>query len=199
MMRKVLGLFLVWLIAVGVSMALPPPASAAVEAPKITLERVEVAHYWDFYLDAKEKRGSPMDLVFVFNIENPNSFNVKLEDMKFTVAFDPGFDIVTVTSPYESFYIPAETTSQLRVHATFDSYTAMLSLLVTGGFKLQELNVKAPDQLKNWWDGIKDFKFKIKVTEGTAFFTAYPGFWSGLFMSPGEEKMLSNFEAQFPK
>lgn len=194
MVRKAVSLFLTLLVLVSVGMVLSstasakePKGAAAVQAPNITLERVEIAHYWSpFFLDAKEKRGSVMDLAFVFNIENPNKSNIKLEDLKFTVNFEPGFDIITVTTN-ENFYIPGKTTNQLRVYATFDAFTTRLSLLVTGGNKLQELKISAEDQLKNWWDGIQDFKFKIKVTEGTATFYT------------GKETILSSFEAQFPQ
>ncbi|MFN3477720.1 MAG: hypothetical protein ACK4Z6_09280, partial [Candidatus Methylomirabilales bacterium] len=38
-----------------------PLLAAELKVPKVELERVEVAHYWPFFLDTKEKRGSPLD------------------------------------------------------------------------------------------------------------------------------------------
>jgi hypothetical protein len=63
----------------------------------------------------------------------------------------------------------------------------MLSLLVTSGHRLQEMNVKAPDLLKKWWEGIADFNFPIQVKEGSATFV-YPD---------GKSETLA-FEGTFP-
>jgi hypothetical protein len=170
-MRKALLFITVFLLLASMGMAgcAPAPTPAPeLKPPVIKLERVEIAHYWPFYLETKERRGSPLDLAFIFAIENPNDFKVMLDHFKFTVAFE-GFDVNTV-NVYEDSYIPAKTTNYLRVHASFDAFTTLLSLLVTGGFKLQEKGVKAPDQVKNWWEGIQDFAFPIQVKEGAATF-----------------------------
>lgn len=160
--------------------------AAKVVPPRVTLERVDIAHYWPFYLDAKERRGAPLDLAFVFAIENPNDFNVMLDGLSFSVVFEPGFTVNTITS-YDTMYIPPKKTNHLRVHGIFDAYTTLLSLLVTGGFRLQQMGVKAPDQLKAWWEGIQDFKFTVQVTEGTANFASDQG------------DTLVAFEGSFPK
>ncbi len=189
-MRKFLILFVILLISAGLGIVGCAPAIvkpvAKLQTPKVELERVEIAHYWPFFLDAKERRGSPLDLAFVYNIHNPNDFTVMLDDLKFTVAFEPGFEVNTVFV-YEDMYIPAKTTNQLRVHASFDAYTTLLSLLVTGGYRLQEMGVKAPDQIKSWWEKVQDFGFKIEVRNGTAGFTSEYG------------DTLATFEATFPK
>ena len=161
-------------------------AAGPVQAPKIELQRVEIAHYWPFHLDMKERRGSPLDLAFVFGIENPNDASVTLEEFQFTVAFEPRFEVNTL-SVYEKMSIPPRATNQLRVHAAFDAYTTLLSLLVTGGFRLQEAGVKAPDQVKAWWEKVSDFGFEIAVTNGVASFTSDRG------------ETLAYFQATFPK
>ncbi|MGH7408535.1 MAG: hypothetical protein ACREKF_11095 [Candidatus Methylomirabilales bacterium] len=161
-------------------------AAGPVQAPKIELQRVEIAHYWPFHLDMKERRGSPLDLAFVFGVENPNNTTITLEELRFTIAFEPGFELNTV-NVYEKMSIPPRTTNQLRVHAAFDAYTAALSLLVTGGFRLQQAGIKAPDQLKAWWEKISDFEFQIAVTNGTAAFSSDRG------------DSLAHFQATFPK
>lgn len=157
-----------------------------VEAPKVELERVEVAHYWPFYLEAKERRGSPMDLAFILWVNNPNNFDVMLDELGFTVTLEPGFEVNTI-NVYEKMYIPPKRTNQLRVHVALDAYTTMLSLLVTGGFRLQEMGVKPQDQLKAWWDKVGDFGFKISVTNGTAMFDSERG------------QTLAYFQGEFPK
>jgi hypothetical protein len=152
----------------------------------VELERVEVAHYWPFFLDTKERRGSPLDLAFVYGIQNRSDTTVTLEELQFTIAFEPGFEVNTV-SVYERMSVPPQTTNQLRVHAAFDAYTTLLNLLVTGGYRLQEAGVKAPDQLKLWWEKIPDFGFGIRVLNGKAMFTSSSG------------SLLVPFEASFPK
>ena len=157
---------------------------AAVKAPVVKLERVDIANYWSFYLDAKEKRGSALNLAFVFSMENPNNYKVMLDDLKFTVSFEE-FEVNTITY-YDDNYIPAKSTDHLRINAAFDSYTTMLLLLVSKGHRLQELDVKAPDLLKKWWDDIQDFKFPIMVN-GTA-----------TFVGPDGKNMIVPFEGTFP-
>lgn len=189
-MRRAVIKLMVFLL-LGVSLAVAgcatmPMAGGPAQAPQVELQRVEVAHYWPFFLDTKERRGSPLDLAFVYGLRNPNDTTVTLEELRFTIAFEPGFELNTV-SVYEQMSIPPQTTNQLRVHASFDAYTALLSLLVTGGYRLQQVGVKAPDQLKMWWEKIPDFGFGIRVTNGVATFATPSG------------SLLVPFEASFPK
>jgi hypothetical protein len=157
---------------------------AAAKAPVVKLERVDIANYWSFYLDAKEKRGSALNLAFVFSMENPNNYKVMLDDMKFTVSFEE-FEVNTITY-FDDNYIPAKTTDHLRINGAFDPYSMMVLLLVSKGHRLQEMNVKAPDLVKKWWEEIQDFKFPIMVS-GTA-----------TFVGPDGKNMIVPFEGTFP-
>jgi hypothetical protein len=157
---------------------------AAGKAPVMKLERVDIANYWEFYLDAKEKRGSALNLAFVFSMENPNNFKVMLDDLKFTVSFEE-FEVNTITY-FDDNYIPAKTTDRLRINGAFDPYSMMILLLVSKGHRLQEMNVKAPDLVKKWWEDIQDFKFPITVN-GTA-----------TFVGPDGKNMIVPFEGTFP-
>ncbi len=152
--------------------------------PKVSLEMVEVAHYWGWwYYSNKVKpttgkagnHGAPLDLAFIFNIENPNPYPVELESLKFTVAFEE-FDLNTVSST-DSQWIPAGKTNQLRVHAMFDGRQSLLSLLVVGGFKLKDKTGSAGPgaalkQLATWWEKVPEYGFPISVKEGAAVFKA---------------------------
>lgn len=161
-------------------LAVSPAFSAgSIKPPKIELENIEVAHYWGFWHYSKKvepthgkpfEAGAPLDLAFVFNITNPNPFPVRLDELKFSIAFE-GFDLNSVTA-YETMWIPPVKTNQYRVHAMFDAATAFLSLGVTGGFKLKEMNVGPWEQLEKWWTGIQEFSFPIAVTNGTASFSS---------------------------
>ena len=155
------------------------PAADAFKPPVITLDHVEVAHYWGWWYYAKSVEptkgtagdyGAPLDTAFVFNLENPNPYPVKLESFSFTVAFDE-FD-VNAPSAIEAQWIPAGKTNQLRVHSIIDARQSLLSLMVTGGFKLQEKGVTAFDQLEKWWTGAPEFSFPVHVNGGAAVFSA---------------------------
>lgn len=166
---------------------------AAAKAPVIKLERIEIANYWGYYLDGildKEgklsagRRGAPLVLSFVYSIQNPNTFKIMLDDLKFTVAFE-GFELNTLTF-FDDNYIPGKTTDYLRFNGTFDYNTANLALLVTSGHRLQEMNVKSADLLKKWWEGISDFNFPITVNG------------AGNFEGPDGKMIVVPFEATFP-
>jgi hypothetical protein len=165
-----------------------------VKAPVVKLERVEIASYFGFYLDeildkegkpTGKKRGAPLILSFVYSIHNPNPFNILLNDFKFGVAFE-GFDLNTLTF-FDTNYIPGKKTDHFRYNGTFDYNSAILSLSVTGGMKLKEMNTNPAEQLKKWWEGIADFSFPITVN-GTA-----------NFVGPDGKTIIVPFEGTFPE
>ncbi len=167
--------------------------AAAAKPPMVKLDRIEIASYWGYYLDGildKEgkltaaRRGAPLVLSFVFSVQNPNPFKIMLDDFKFTVAFE-GFELNTLTF-FDDNYIPANSTDYFRYNGTFDHNTAQGALMVAHGHRLLEMNVKAPELLKKWWEGISDFTFPITVN-GTANFVA-----------PDGKTTIVPFEATFP-
>ena len=154
-------------------------APEKIEPPVITLDHVEIAHYWGWWYFAKDVAptkgaagdyGAPLDMAFVFNLENPNPYPVRLESLGFTVAFED-FD-VNVPSVIETQWIPAGKTNQLRVHSIIDGRQTLLSLMVTSGFKLKEKGLSAFDQLEKWWTGAPEFTFPVHVNGGAAVFSA---------------------------
>jgi hypothetical protein len=160
------------------------PSQSNFMAPKVSLDYAEVAHYWGWWYYAKKIEptvgtagdyGAPLDLAFVFNVENPNSYPIKLNDIKFTVAFEE-FDLNTVNSTAVQ-WIPPGKVNQIRVHAMFDGRQSLLSLLVVGGFQLKEKTGSAGagaalKQLGAWWEAVPEFGFPIYVKEGSAVFKA---------------------------
>ncbi len=149
------------------------------KAPTVTLDSMEVAHYWGWWYYAKAvaptkgtagNYGAPLDLAFIFNIENPNPFPVMLESLKFTVAFEE-FDLNSLSST-EIQWIPAGKTNQVRVHAMFDGEQSRLSLMLVGAIKLKGKGTDALTQLEKWWTGIPQFAFPVHVKEGAAVFKA---------------------------
>lgn len=185
----------------------PVPTEKNFEAPVVTLESMEVAHafgYWYFSKKTKTTKGkpdnvgAPLDLAFTFNIENPNPYPVMLEDIKFTVAFEE-FELNTVNSTATQWvppgkskkcifskWVPTGKTNQVKVHAHFDVRQSLLSLLVTGGFKLKEQGTNAWAALERWWVGIPKYEIPVNVKGGAAVFKA-----NGLVK-------VSQFNATFP-
>jgi hypothetical protein len=149
------------------------------KAPVVTLNLVEIPYYTGWWYFAKSVEptkgdagdyGAPLAVAYIFDIQNPNSFPVMMDGFKFTIAFD-GFDVNTVSSP-EVQWIPPGKTNQVRVTAVSDARAALLSLMVTGGFKLKEIGLSPWDQLEKWWRGAKDYNLNIEVKEGSAVFKA---------------------------
>ena len=171
----------------------PKPTEENMVLPTVTLNSVELPYYTGWWYFSKKVEptkgkagnyGAPLGLAFIYDIENPNPFPVQLEGFQFTVAFD-GFDLNTVSAP-ETQWIPPGMTNQLRVNATFDARAALLSLLVTGGFKLKEKGMSPWDALEKWWTSVSEYSLPIEVKEGSA-----------IFKADGLVKVVS-FNATFP-
>lgn len=151
------------------------PTEENFKPPVITLENMEVAHafgYWYFSNKVKPTKGkpdnvgAPLDLAFTFNVENPNPYPIELKELKFTVAFED-FELNTVGTDAAQ-WIPPGMTNQVRVHAHFDVRQSLLSLLVTGGFKLKEEGMNAWQALEKWWIGIPNYEIPVQVKGGSA-------------------------------
>ena len=143
--------------------------------PQVTLERVEVASTFP-WVDLPAR--TPLALGFVFNINNPSGYNVMLDNMKFSFSFEvtPEY-YVELNTPvsYDRIYFPPQTSSQYRIVSVMDSAVINGKLAVTQGVKLQALNLKPADTIKNWYEKIGDFAFGIKVLEGMAVFSSEKG------------------------
>ncbi len=173
------SLFIIVAFMTGCAGLIAKPTESNFKAPVVTLDSMEVAHafgYWYFSNKVKTTKGkpdnvgAPLELAFTFNIENPNSYPVLLEDIKFSIAFED-FDLNTVNSSAAQ-WIPPGKTNQIMVPAHFDVRQSLLSLLVTGGFKLKEKKTNAWAALERWWLGIPNYEIPIHVKGGAAVFKA---------------------------
>lgn len=154
----------------------------ALEAPVITLERVDVASIQPFFVKPRiefksEKEpgkelaaGAILNLAYIFNIKNPNKEPLMLDEMTFTTLFE-GFEVNTAFY-YEDSWIPGGKTNQVRVVVTNETLPTIGSLSVGAGNveKLKEMKVGAGAIAKKWWESIGDFSFPIEVVGGTALF-----------------------------
>ena len=155
--------------------------------PTLTLDRVEIQSYFPW---ADLPARTPMALGFLFNVKNPSGYNIKLDNIKFTVSFEAAPDqYIEIATPtyYDQTYFPPNTTSQYRIVSIMDSVTMRLTLLVAQAPKIQVLNLKADDVIKNWYSKIGDFGFGIKISEGMAVFSTDKG------------DVFVPFEGTFPK
>ena len=185
----------------------PKPTQKNFEVPVVTLDSMEVAHafgYWYFSNKVKPTKGkpdnvgAPLELAFIFNIENPNAYPVKLESLKFSIAFEE-FDLNTVESTETMWVPPGKSrkcifskwkptgmSNQIRVLAMFDTRQTLLTLLLPGAMKLSEKKISPWQALEKWWNGAPDFSFPVYVKEGAA-----------IFKADGLTKVIT-FKATFP-
>jgi len=186
---RLFKLVLATTLAIGTLMACKPGLLPTDDAgkPQISLERVEVVSTFPW---ADPPGRTPLALGFVFNIHNPGTYNVMLDNLKFAYAFEvnPTYYVeMNVPVSYDRIYFPPKTASQYRIVNIIDSAVIMGKLAVTQGSKLQELNLKPADLIKDWYSKIGDFSFGIRVTEGMAVFASDKG------------DIFVPFEGAFPK
>ncbi len=156
------------------------PTAANFREPAIRLASFEVPQYDGFWYFSKEvqptkgdagDRGAPLPLSFLFEIQNPNPYPVLLEGFRFTVAFDRDFEVVTLNNQ-DACWIPGGMTDQVRVSTMITVRSALLSLLVTGGYKLKDRGWNAWQALERWWKGVPEYAVPVTVMEGAAMFSA---------------------------
>jgi len=184
-MKKRLALMTVLLFGLGVvlsSCALlkTKPTEDNFKDPVIRLESFMVPQYDGYWYFSKEvkptkgdagDRGAPLPMTFLFSVENPNPYPILLEGFKFTVGFDKGFDLVTVHND-DSYWIPADKTDQIRSTTMITVRSALLSVLVTGGYKLKDKGWTPWQALERWWNGVPELSVPVTVHEGAFTFTA---------------------------
>jgi hypothetical protein len=172
----------------------------ALDAPVITLERVDVASIQPFFvkprIEYKDEKdpgkelaaGAILNLAYIFNIKNPNKEPLMLDELTFSTVFE-GFEVNTAFS-YEDSWIPGGKTNQLRVVVTNETLPTIGSLSVGSGNveKLKEMKVGAGAITKKWWDSVGDFSFPIEVVGGTA-----------LFKTEKDKEIRSVFVGKFEK
>lgn len=156
------------------------PTATNFKSPVITLASFEVPQYDGYwYFSSKTKptkgkagnRGAPLPMSFLFDIQNPNPYPVLLEGIKFTVAFDDEFQLVTVNND-DSYWLPAGKTDQVRCTTMITARSALLSLLVTGGYQLKARGWSPWKALERWWTGVPNYSVPVKVAEGAFTFNA---------------------------
>ena len=174
-----LSVFVVATLLMGCAGIAVKPTEKNFKAPIVTLSHVEVQNYWGWWYYSKKVKptkgtagdyGAPINLAFIFEIENPNEYPVMMENIQFTMGFED-FDLNTIIAN-EAMWIPAGKTNEIRLNSLSDARQALLSLLVTGGFKLKEQGISPWDALEKWWTDVPEFGFQIHAKEGSVIFNA---------------------------
>lgn len=160
--------------------------------PKITLERVDLMRMAPW---VELPAPTLMALGFVYNVDNPSSYPIKLENIKFSVLFEaPGtneFMTISTATVYDQIIFAPKSVSQYRVVEFIDSGGVMRALLIPNRPALVRLGLEVNPLTKEWFTKIAtgDFPFKIKAAEGMAVFSS----------EGAKEDIFVPFEGIFPK
>lgn len=184
-MKKLLAICITAAALVGF-VALPV---LAFEAPKVTLERVEVNTIQPFYMtphlkvpdkkDPKKKvisekpkgigYSSTLTTAYLLKIGNKAKEPIMLDNLRFTVTFD-GFEVNTVMADDDA-WIPAGKANMLRLIAVNEVHPTVASLVV-GSMnvdRMKKMKTSAGALVSKWWKEIGDMSFPIEVS-GVALF-----------------------------
>jgi hypothetical protein len=155
------------------------PTAANFKAPTIAIEMIEVPQYdgyWYYGGNIKPTRGkagnhgAPLPVAITFNITNPNPYPVFMDGYIFSLAFE-GFELITVRG-YETQWIPAGKTNQLRATTLVTTRSALLILGAVSGHQLKAKGMNPWSAMEKWWTTIGDMAFPINITDGTFTFGA---------------------------
>jgi len=184
-MKKRLGLMTVLIFALSVALmscvtTQVKPTEKNFIAPNVTLESFEVPQYdgyWYYAAAVKPTkgdagdRGAMLPMSFLFNVENKNPYPILLDGITFTVVFDKKFALVTFNSS-DQYWIPAGKSDHIRATTLITARSALLSLLVTGGFELKAQGISPWDALEKWWKGVPEGTTPVHITECSFSFSA---------------------------
>lgn len=174
------ALFFVAAVAFTACATMGKPTADNFQAPVISLKLFEVPQYdgyWYYAASVKATKGesgdhgAPLPLSFLLSIKNPNPYPIILEGITYTVAFDGEFDLYSGNNN-DTYWIPADGTDDVRLTTMITARSALLSLMVTGGYKLKEKGWSPWDALERWWDGVPQMKVPVSLKECSFTFRA---------------------------
>jgi hypothetical protein len=155
------------------------PTAANFKAPAVAIEMIDIPQYDGYwYYGGKVQptkgqagdHGAPLPIAVTFNITNPNPYPVLLDGYTFSLAFE-GFELITVNG-YETQWIPAGKTNQLRATTLITTRSALLILGAVSGHQLKAKGMDPWSAMEKWWTTIGDMAFPINITDGNFSFSA---------------------------
>jgi hypothetical protein len=184
MMRRrlalIITLFFVTAVALTACATMGKLTAENFQAPVVTLESFEVPQYdgyWYYAATVKATKGSdgdhgaPLPMSFLLSIKNPNPYPILLESITYTVAFDKDFDLYSGNDS-TGYWIPAGMTDHVRLNTMITVRSALMSVLVTGGFKLKAKGWSPWDALQRWWEGVPNMTVPVTLKETSLSFKA---------------------------
>ena len=150
------------------------PTAANFKAPIIDVPQYD--GYWYFGGNIKPTKGqagdhgAPLPIAITFNITNSNPYPVLLDGYTFSIAFE-GFELITVNG-YDTQWIPAGKTNQLRATTLITTRSALLILGAVSGHQLKAKGMDPWSAMEKWWTTIEDMSFPINITDGNFSFSA---------------------------
>ena len=156
------------------------PTAANFKDPVITLDSIQLSYYtgWWTYGKAKVALGkapqfggsSAVTLAFVFEITNPNSYPVLLNDAQFFLYFDD-YELRIVKDMNE-MWIPAGKTNSKVLQVTLTPFSTYVKFLLASKELALSRGDKPWDKITQWWTGLPDMSFNIDVKEASFSFNA---------------------------
>jgi hypothetical protein len=155
------------------------PSASNFQKPEVSLASFQVPQYDGYWYYGKGieptmgqagNHGAPLPMSFLFRVDNPNPYPVKVTNLSYTISFE-GFELKTVNNNDE-YWIPAEGTDHIRSNTMITVRSAILSLKVASGFKLKEKGWSAPQALERWWTKVPKLEVPVQVVQGRAAFQA---------------------------
>jgi hypothetical protein len=156
------------------------PTEANFKAPTVKLNSIQPSYYEGFwyYGKAKPEMGeapkgggsSPLGLDFVFEITNPNDFDIEYESASFFLYFDDyELRVVNDTNP---MWIPPGKTNSKVLNATFTPISTYGKFSLASAELAAKRGDKPWDKIREWWEKIPDMSFPIDLKEGNFTFKA---------------------------
>ncbi|MDQ1333071.1 MAG: hypothetical protein QG552_21 [Thermodesulfobacteriota bacterium] len=184
-MKKRLALMTVLIFGLSVAMmscvtTQVKPTEKNFVAPKIELEAFEVPFYdgyWYFAAATKPTKGEAGDrgaflpMTFTFKITNPNEYPINLKEIKYSVAFDKEFVMITSADALSN-WIPPGMCDQVKVTTMITARSALVGLLLANAVTLKAKGWEAWATLEKWWKGVPDGTTPVTLTECTFMFAA---------------------------
>lgn len=156
------------------------PTAANFNSPKVNLDSVQVAFFEGFWTYGKAEvamgkapgggGSSPVTLDFVFDIENPNEYPIKLDSAQFFLYFED-YELRVVRDD-NAMWIPPGKTNTKVLSVTLTPNSTFGKFVLAHAVTAKERGDKPWALIEKWWTGLPDMAFPINVKEGSFVFTA---------------------------
>jgi hypothetical protein len=156
------------------------PTETNFKVPTVKLNSIQPSYYEGFwyYGKAQPEMGkapagggsSPLGLDFVFEISNPNDFDVEYESASFYLYFDD-YELRVVNDSNPMWIPPGKTNSKV-LNVTLTPFSTYAKFLLASKELAAKRGDKPWDKIQQWWEKIPEMSFPIDLKEGNFTFRA---------------------------